>query len=134
MWRYDDGQIVHDEERQTRLGLELRAELRELSAPLLGSWRNEPDAVRRALLLLLAHTPALRGEYSAMAEESLPVRFREAWLAIHSGANSQEAFDEIDSFERGHTATLIRRRATRLPVTQSIGGSKTSRSSSSQPE
>jgi hypothetical protein len=100
VWRYDDGQIVHDEERQVRLGLELRTELRELSASLMSSWRDEPDEVKRSLLLLLAHTPALQGEYSAMLEESLPARFREAWSAIQGGADSQEAFDEIDSFER----------------------------------
>ncbi len=99
VWRYDDGQIVHDEERQARLGRELGAETCELSVSLLNSWRNEPDEVKRALLLLLAYTPALQDEYNGMLAELLPARFREAWSAIQTGADSQEAFDEIDSFE-----------------------------------
>jgi hypothetical protein len=74
--------------------------MREVSASLLSSWRHEPDEVKRALLLLLAHTPTLREEYSGIVEELLPARFKEAWSAIQTGADSQEAFDEIDAFER----------------------------------
>ncbi len=44
VWRYDDGnQIVHDEERQELLWSELRAQMRELSASALESWRDEPQ-------------------------------------------------------------------------------------------
>jgi hypothetical protein len=57
VWRYDhNNRLVYDEDRQAVLGTELKTEMREVSASLLSSWRHEPDEVKRALLLLLAHT------------------------------------------------------------------------------
>jgi hypothetical protein len=101
VWRYDDDDhIVHNEERQATLGNQLSAEMVELSAVLLSAWKHEPDEVKRALLMVLAHLPALQEDYSEMVDELLPNRFKEAWLAIQAGPDSQEMFDEVDAFER----------------------------------
>jgi hypothetical protein len=101
VWRFDTGnEIVHDHERQELLWTELKTQMRELSAALLKSWRDEPEELKRALLLLLAHTPKLQDEYAEMVAEILPARFDDAWSAIQTGADSQEAFDRIDALER----------------------------------
>ena len=101
VWRYDDGnQIVHDKERQELLTSELRAQMYELSSAALESWRDEPDEVKRALLLLLAYMPELQTDCAELVSERLPARFKEAWSVTQTGADSQEEFDKLDAFER----------------------------------
>ena len=101
VWRYDaDGRFAVDDERSAALSRKLRPQIREISAALLCSWRDEPERVQPALLLLLAYMPELQEEHADFVAEVLPARFDDAWSAIQTGADSEEALDSIDAFER----------------------------------
>ena len=56
--------------------------------------------MQAALLLLLAYMPELQEEHADVVAEVLPARFADAWSAIQTGADSNEALDGIDAFER----------------------------------
>lgn len=83
VWRYDGrGEIVHDEFRQRWLRGALRAAVRDRTAELLGTWREEPDRVRRAQLWMLSSLPASVGAYRELVDSVLPAEHREAWRAL----------------------------------------------------
>ena len=100
VWRYDaDGDIVYDEQSQTRLGRELAAHIDLVATSLLGSWKTAPPDVRRALLWLLSALPQVQDRYSDLIQVELPKQFERAWSFISIGAESQEEQDEIWAFE-----------------------------------
>jgi hypothetical protein len=77
----------------------LRADIDEIASSLLSSWSAEPPPVKRALLWFLSALPHLQGNHADLIHAELPDQFREIWLLLMRGAESQEEFDAIVAFE-----------------------------------
>ena len=73
---------------------------RPVARSLLDSWADEAEPVRRGLLWLLSALPECHDEFAALIDQELPDRFRDAWLVLARGPESQEEFDEMDAFEQ----------------------------------
>ncbi len=79
---------------------QLRPTLVAGAEPLLDAWRDEPEAVRRALLWLLSVLPQLHERHAALIAETLPERHRRAWeLEVAGAVDSQEDADAVYALE-----------------------------------
>jgi hypothetical protein len=94
------GDGAHDDEQSRRLTARLRATLDEGAAPLLARWREEPEAVRRALLMLLPALPGLRERHGDLVAALLPAEHRRGWEVACAGTfATDEEGDALDALE-----------------------------------
>lgn len=100
VWRWDgDGRIVEDDARGRAVGAELRAAGRAATERLLAGWRREPEAVRRALVLLLAGHADLHDEHRPLLDATLPPEHEAGFRAVlHHETDDEE--DAYDAFEQ----------------------------------
>lgn len=101
VWHYDvDGEIVHDEGRQREVRSALLIRVQQHADELLGSWREESEAVRRAQLWLLSVLPAQVHRYRDLVDAVLPADYDELWRRLVVGEElDEEQEDRLDELE-----------------------------------
>jgi GNAT superfamily N-acetyltransferase len=101
VWHYgDDGKIVHDERRSREVGRALLEAVQQRADELLGSWREEPEAVRRAQLWLLTALPAQLHRYRDLVDAVLPADYDELWPVLVAGEElDEEQLDQLNELE-----------------------------------
>jgi hypothetical protein len=91
VWRYGaDGQLVYDERRSREVRSALLGAVQQHADELLGSWRQESEAVRRAQLWLLSALPAVVDRYRDLVAAVLPADYGELWRALLAGEELEE--------------------------------------------
>ena len=91
VWRYGaDGKIVHDQRRSRGVRRALLEAVQQHADELLGSWREEPEAVRRAQLWLLTALPAQLHQYRDLVDAVLPADHGELWRVLVAGEELDE--------------------------------------------
>jgi hypothetical protein len=88
VWRGDEDELVHDDERQKSLAADLNGDVRNRAIALLDNWRGEPPEVRRALLWLLGGLPELQERFSDLVEAELPPEYTDAWTLLQRGPDT----------------------------------------------
>ena len=66
---------------------------------LLRRWKTEPVAVKRASLLVLAHSPSLTADDDAMLTAIVPANLRRAWSVLRAGPASDDERDAVHELE-----------------------------------
>lgn len=101
VWHYGaDGEIVTNERRQHEVRSALLEAVEQHADKLLGSWREEPEAVRRAQLWLLSALPAHLHRYHDLIDAVLPADYDELWRALVAGEElDEEQEDRLDELE-----------------------------------
>jgi hypothetical protein len=101
VWHYGaDGEIVHDQRRQREVRSALLGAVQQHADELLGSWREESEAVRRAQLWLLSVLPAVVYRYRDLVDAVLPADYDELWRRLVVGeALDEEQEDRLDELE-----------------------------------
>jgi hypothetical protein len=101
VWHYGvDGKLVHDQHRSREVRRALLAAVQQRADELLGSWREEPEAVRRAQLWLLPALPAQLHRYRDLVDAVLPADYDEPWRALVAGEElDEEQEDRLNELE-----------------------------------
>ena len=99
VWRWEGDEWTFQEGPSRAITDEMRAAVRTVAERLLSGWREEDEAVRRALLLLLAGLPDLHDMHRGVVEEMLPAEQVAGFRAILSDEDSWEVSDAANAFE-----------------------------------
>jgi hypothetical protein len=101
VWHYGaDGEIVYDQRRQREVRSALLGAVQQHAGELLGSWREESEAVRRAQLWLLSVLPAVVHRYRDLVDAVLPADYDELWRRLVVGEEfDEEQEDRLDGLE-----------------------------------
>jgi hypothetical protein len=100
VWQYGaDGQIVHDERRSREVRRALLGAVQHTDE-LVGSWREESEAVRRAQLWLLSVLTTFVHRYYDLVDAVLPADYDELWRGLVAGEElDEEQEDRLDELE-----------------------------------
>jgi hypothetical protein len=101
VWHYGaDGQIVQDERRQREVRRALLGAVQRHTDALVGSWRQESEAVRRAQLWLLSALPTQVHRYRDLVDAVLPADYDELWRHLVAGEElDEEQEDRLNELE-----------------------------------
>lgn len=101
VWHYGaDGKIVHDQRRSREIRRALLEAVQQHADKLLGSWREEPEAVRRAQLWLLTALPAQLHRYRDLVDAVLPPDYDELWRVLVADEElDEEQEDRLNELE-----------------------------------
>ena len=110
VWHYGaDGEIVHDEHRSREVRSALLDAVQRHTDELVGSWREESEAVRRAQLWLLGVLPAHVHRYRDLVDAVLPADYDQLWRGLVTGEELEEEkqkdqLDELEAWIAGSNA------------------------------
>lgn len=101
VWHYGaDGKIVHDQRHSREIRRALLEAVQQRADELLGSWREEAEAVRRAQLWLLTGLPAQLHRYRDLVDAVLPADYDELWRVLVAGEElDEEQEDRLNELE-----------------------------------
>jgi hypothetical protein len=105
VWQYGaDGQIVHDERRSREVRRALLGAVQQHTDELVGSWREESEAVRRAQLWLLSVLPTFVHRYYDLVDAVLPADYDELWRGLVAGRHTKGEVGLAGAVRRAATA------------------------------
>jgi hypothetical protein len=99
VWHHGaDGKIVHDQRRSREIRRALLEAVQQHADELLGSWREEPEAVRRAQLWLLTALPAQLHRYRDLVDAVLPPDYDELWRVLVADEEQEDRLNELEEW------------------------------------